>query len=89
MGGGSSWDWSLTHGSEKKFLETITENLPKLQRLCLTLQYDVWELQWNNIFQKFASEKSIKIEISPVLKCVCGHAPVCNPITHSKYFHPK
>ena len=74
---------------EKKFLETITENFPKLQLLCVTLQYDVWHPQWNNIFQKFASEKSIKIEISSVLKCVCGHAPDCNPYTDSKYFYPK
>ena len=56
----------------RKFLEKITDNLPKLQRLCLTLQR--WEsgCYGYDLLQKFASEKSIKIEISSVLKCVCG-----------------
>ena len=85
-------DFPVDFGVNRKmFLETITENLPKLQRLCLTLQRTLksWEPGWNDLFQKFASEKSIKIEISSVLKCICGHAPDCNPYTDSKYFYPK
>ena len=81
----------VDHYGDEEFLETITENFPKLQRLCLTLQYVVWKPGWNDIFQKFASEKSIEIEISSVLTCVCGHAAVCTPKTHwkCKYFYPK
>ena len=72
-----------------KFLETITENLPKLQRLCMTCQYVEWEPGWNDIFQVYASEKNIKLEISSILKCKCGHASWVEPIMEMNIFRPR
>ena len=58
------------HGGGKKFLETITENLPKLQRLYLGFK-DVekfLDLPQSDLHcQEFASEKNIKIETYTIL----------------------
>ena len=70
----------------KEFLEgiTISDNLPKLQRLCLTCQ-DVKNI-WDEDCQTYASERNIKIEISSVFKCGCGQqAPSCE----MKIFGPR
>ena len=72
-----------------KFLETITENLPKLQRLCMTCQYAEWEPGWNDIFQAYASEKNIKLEISSILRCKCGHASWVEPTMEMNIFRPR
>ena len=72
-----------------KFLETITENLPKLQRLCMTCQYVEWEPGWNDIFQVYASEKNIMLEISSILKCKCGHASWVEPTMEMNIFRPR
>ena len=58
----------------KKLLETIAENLPSLQRLCLSLNLDVADEDEDlddlfvyssifDVFREIASEKNIKIEI--------------------------
>lgn len=53
--------------SFKKVLETFSENLPKLQRLCLTTELGQYmEREWEEyekICQAFAPEKHIKLEI--------------------------
>ena len=70
----------------KEFLEgiTISDNLPKLQRLCLTCQ-DVKNI-WDEDCQTYASERNINIEISSVFKCGCGQqAPSCE----KKIFGPR
>ena len=70
----------------KEFLEgiTISDNLPKLQRLCLTCQ-DVKNI-WDEDCQTYASERNIQIEISSVFKCGCGQqAPSCE----MKIFGPR
>ena len=64
----------------KIFLVMIAENFPKLRRLCLTCEDidTVLEDDKFEIFEKFASEKNIKIETYLVLdeerKCSCGHS---------------
>ena len=60
--------------SFKLFLDMIAENMPKLQRLCLTCEDDDPN-KWNEICQEFASRKNIKLEISSVLRCGCGTQP--------------
>ena len=59
----------------KKLLEMITENMPKLQLLCLTAEVEdtdeYGELhEYAEIFQEFASGKNVKLEIRnlPLLK---------------------
>ena len=74
--------------SFKEFLENFVENLPKLQRLCLTAESDCeyeeegWD-EYAKICQEVASEKYIQLEIRgvPVLcnfddgikSICCGH----------------
>ena len=76
-------------------LETIAKNFPNLQRLRLTCQYKYESRWWSakTFFQKFASEKKIRLEISSVLKCTCGHAPWIEPCYENrqpmKIFGPK
>ena len=55
-------------GREAKFLERIAENMPKLQRLCLTYQdnssHNYTMTDWNKIFTDFASRRNIELEIT-------------------------
>ena len=73
----------------KIVFERIAENLPKLQRLCMTCQYVEWEPGWNDIFQVYASEKNIMLEISSILKCKCGHASWVEPTMEMNIFRPR
>ena len=92
----------LDKSSFKKVLETIAENLPKLQRLCLTTKLNYrhegkWD-EYAKICQEFASEKKIKLEIRGVpimcdfgygVKSVCcGHYKV-HPSKEMEIFSPK
>ena len=46
----------------ENFLDTIAENFPKLQRLCLTCEeYDQYD--WRETCQAFASRRNIKVEV--------------------------
>ena len=46
----------------ENFLDTIAENFPKLQRLCLTCnKYDSY--YWRETCQAFASRRNIKVEV--------------------------
>ena len=80
--------------SFKLFLDMIAENMPKLQRLCLTCQ-DEDTYEWNEMCQAFASRKNIKLEISSVVKNIaewsCVEFTRCNnvPIKERKVFCPK
>ena len=52
-------------------METITENMPKLQLLCLTAEVgdtdEYGELhEYAEIFQEFASGKNVKLEIRDI-----------------------
>ena len=79
--------------SFKLFLDMIAENMPKLQRLCLTCQ-DEDTYEWNEMCQAFASRKNIKLEISSVVKNIaewsCVEFTRCNnvPIKETKVFCP-
>ena len=87
----------------KKLLDTIAENMPKLQLLCLTSELsDTDEFgEWDGyakICQAFASGKNIKLEIRdvPVLcnfdggvkSICCGHYKV-HPSKVVKIYGPK
>ena len=55
----------------KNFLDTIAENFPKLQQFSLTCEpyyfrETYFDLYWSKLFQAFASEKNIKVEISTI-----------------------
>ena len=61
------WNWGSKGTLQpllkfKKFLDTIAENFPKLQRLCLACEGDPYS--WSETFQAFASRRNIKVEIS-------------------------
>ena len=58
------FDFGQTPEKWLKMLNTFHKNLPKLRRLCFMFQ-DPGSIPFE-IFQKFASEKNIKIEISSV-----------------------
>ena len=59
----------------KKFLETIAENLPKLQRLCWTSADNDWSY-YEEICKEFASGKNIKLETRAFLiHCKCCGKP--------------
>ena len=67
----SGFDIDLYKPDFKKLLETIAENMPKLQLLCLTAEVgdkDIYgELhEYAEIFQEFASGRNIKLEIRDV-----------------------
>ena len=78
----------------ESFLDMIAENMPKLQRLCLTCE-DEDTNEWNEMCQAFASRKNIKLEISSVVKNIaewsCVEFTRCNnvPIKETKVFSPK
>ena len=81
--------------SFKLFLDMIAENMPKLQRLCLTCQDEVEDTyEWNEMCQEFASRKNIKLEISSVVKqvgewsCVEFTRRKNVPIKETKVFCP-
>ena len=77
----------------KNFLDTIAENFPKLQRLCLTCEY--YSNEFSETLQAFASGRNIKVEISRVeieieCKCKCTEywmPPV--PIKEMKIYGPR
>ena len=75
----------------KKFLDTIAENFPKLQRLCLTCEY--YSNEFSETLQAFASGRNIKVEISRVeieIDCKCTEnwmPPV--PIKEMKIYGPR
>ena len=79
--------------SFKLFLDMIAENMPKLQRLCLTCEDDDPN-KWNEMCQEFASRKNIKLEISSVVKnigewsCVEFTRRKNVPIEETKVFCP-
>ena len=79
--------------SFKLFLDMIAENMPKLQRLCLTCE-DNDPNKWNEMCQEFASRKNIKLEISSVVKqvvewsCVEFTRRKNVPIKETKVFCP-
>ena len=55
------FDGDASGAKPVKFLETIAENMPKLQRLCLVCDdYDPYK---NDIFQAFVWRKEIKFEL--------------------------
>ena len=86
----------------KKLLETFAENLPKLQRLCLTTEinncFEGNMDEYEEICRAFASQKHIKVEIRdiPVLcdfdygvkSTCCGQYKV-HPSKELKIFSPK
>ena len=75
----------------KNFLDTIAENFPKLQRLCLTCEY--YSNEFSETLQAFASGRNIKVEISRVeieIDCKCTEnwmPPV--PIKEMKIYGPR
>ena len=87
----------------KKLLETIAENMPKLQFLCLTVQlsepdvHGEWD-EFDKICRGFVSEKNIRLEIRdvPVLcnfdggvkSICCGHYKV-HPSKVVRIYDPK
>ena len=98
-----SLDLDLDKSAFKKLLETIAENMPKLQLLCLTVEvedtneFGEWD-EYAKICQAFASGKNIKLEIRDVpvmcnfdggVKSVCcGHYKV-HPSKVVKIYGPK
>ena len=69
------FDFGLEGHEFKKILETIAENLPKLQRLCLTSDENDWMFYYD-ICEEFASEKNIKLETRALLThCKCCGKP--------------
>ena len=84
-----SLDLNLDKSAFKKLLETIAENMPKLQLLCLTVEvedtneFGEWD-EYDKICQAFASGKNIKLEIRgiPVLRpilCVSEDVKIYSP----------
>ena len=87
------FDGDASGAKPVKFLETIAENMPKLQRLCLACDDDYHPYK-NEIFQAFVWRKNIEfeIEISSVFWYIggynsCGHCDAL-PSRELKIFHP-
>ena len=87
-------EYSGSNDTLELFLDMIAENMPKLQRLCLTCE-DEDTNGWNEMCQAFASRKNIRLEISSVVNnitewsCVEFTRRKNVPIKETKVFCPK